>query len=171
MEHDKESVMSKSNVDSALSSASYKMNHKTETSSSPSKSSSSSQVKMLKQFVEENHLSITFNGDKYLLHEAWLFIFNMRKCTPSIESISIEKDGDKIICSAHACLYNEAGRMISSAFMEASSDEQVAGFGRYAVVSMAQTRAISKLGRQVFGWLPYAAGFKATPAEEMRLKQ
>ena len=40
-------------------------------------------------------------------------------------------------------------------------------FDEYAILSMAQTRAEGKAYRLLLGWLMKAAGFEATPAEEM----
>jgi hypothetical protein len=40
-------------------------------------------------------------------------------------------------------------------------------FDEYAICSMAQTRAEGKAYRLLLGWLMKAAGFEATPAEEM----
>jgi hypothetical protein len=40
-------------------------------------------------------------------------------------------------------------------------------FDEYAILSMAQTRAIGKAYRNLLAWLMKAAGFEATPAEEM----
>jgi hypothetical protein len=40
-------------------------------------------------------------------------------------------------------------------------------FDEYAILSMAQTRAVGKAFRNQLAWLMKAAGFEATPAEEM----
>jgi hypothetical protein len=40
----------------------------------------------------------------------------------------------------------------------------------YAILSMAQTRATGKAFRNLLSWLMKAAGFEATPAEEMDFK-
>jgi hypothetical protein len=40
-------------------------------------------------------------------------------------------------------------------------------FDEYAIASMAQTRAVGKAYRNILAWLMKAAGFEATPAEEM----
>ena len=40
-------------------------------------------------------------------------------------------------------------------------------FADYAICSMAQTRAVGKAYRLSLGWLMKAAGYEATPAEEM----
>lgn len=44
-------------------------------------------------------------------------------------------------------------------------------FDEYAILSMAQTRAIGKAYRNLLAWLMKAAGFEATPAEEMDFVQ
>ncbi len=41
------------------------------------------------------------------------------------------------------------------------------GFDEYAVLSMAQTRAIGKAYRNSIGWVMKLAGYEATPKEEM----
>ena len=40
-------------------------------------------------------------------------------------------------------------------------------FDEYAILSMAQTRAIGKAYRNVIGWIMKLAGYEATPKEEM----
>lgn len=41
------------------------------------------------------------------------------------------------------------------------------GYQEFAIISMAQTRAVGKTFRNSLAWLVRAAGYEATPAEEM----
>lgn len=60
------------------------------------------------------------------------------------------------------------GEKVSSGYAICSNEEILkAGFDEYAVLSMAQTRAIAKAYRNIIGFIMKAAGFSDTPAEEM----
>lgn len=60
---------------------------------------------------------------------------------------------------------------VSAGFALCSNEESLkAGFDEYAVMSMAQTRAIAKAFRNLLGFVMKAAGFQDTPAEEMEEK-
>ena len=63
---------------------------------------------------------------------------------------------------------------MSNGFAVCSSEEfakKKAGFEEYAVLSMAQTRAISKGYRNIIGWVIKLSGYEPTPAEEMEGKE
>lgn len=60
------------------------------------------------------------------------------------------------------------GMIISTGFATCSNlESKKIGFDEYAVNSMSQTRAIGKGFRNLLGYVMNAAGFEATPAEEM----
>jgi hypothetical protein len=59
--------------------------------------------------------------------------------------------------------------VISRGFAICSNKEnKKKAFDEYAVLSMAQTRAIGKAYRNVIGWVIKLAGYEATPSEEMK---
>jgi hypothetical protein len=62
----------------------------------------------------------------------------------------------------------KTGEIISRGFAVCSNKEgKKKSFDEYAVLSMAQTRAIGKAYRNVIGWTMKLAGYETTPAEEM----
>jgi hypothetical protein len=60
------------------------------------------------------------------------------------------------------------GNVVGRGFATCSNKEHTKkSFADYAICSMAQTRAVGKAYRLALGWLMKAAGYEATPAEEM----
>lgn len=69
-------------------------------------------------------------------------------------------DGMHLIGAEASCFFDEElERKDGTTFKRWDND--------YAVKSMAQTRAQSKLGRMAFAWVAVLAGYSGTPAEEM----
>jgi hypothetical protein len=65
-------------------------------------------------------------------------------------------------------LCDRTGRVVGAGSAECLESEKTwKGRDDYARKSMAQTRAIGKAYRNTFGFIAKAAGFEATPAEEM----
>jgi hypothetical protein len=63
------------------------------------------------------------------------------------------------------------GSVVSSGFAICSQAEnKKSGFDEYAILSMAQTRAIGKAFRNMIGWVMKLEGYEATPAEEIKGK-
>lgn len=63
------------------------------------------------------------------------------------------------------------GEIVGQGFALCTNAEEIkVTFDEYAVLSMAQTRAIAKAFRNTIGFIMTAAGFDATPAEEMSEK-
>jgi hypothetical protein len=60
-------------------------------------------------------------------------------------------NGDKIGSGFAICSNKEKGKQY---------------FDEYAIVGMAQTRAISRAYRNAFGWIVKLAGYETTPVEE-----
>jgi len=80
------------------------------------------------------------------------------------------KEG-RLTATSRCVLRTAAGVEVGSGEAVCSQAEQMSGRPRwqdaYAVVSMAQTRAIGKAYRNSFGWVLQMAGIEATPAEEI----
>lgn len=69
---------------------------------------------------------------------------------------------------ADAVMVNPEGKIISQGFAMCSNEELTKHtFDEYAILSMAQTRAIGKAARNTLAFLMKAAGYEVTPAEEM----
>jgi hypothetical protein len=62
----------------------------------------------------------------------------------------------------------DTDQVVGAGFAYSSNREKTKrNFDEYAVASLAQTRAVSKAFRNVFGWLMKVSGYEATTAEEI----
>ena len=137
------------------------------------------QANALMKVVKEAGLSVELGGTKaHLLAEAWQTIgrFNgyltdivwTRPIVEGGEKVGYEAraelvridDGAHVIGAEACCFFNEVIERKDGTTFNRWDDD-------YAVRSMAQTRAQSKLGRMAFAWVAVLAGYSGTPAEEM----
>lgn len=126
-------------------------------------------AELLQRFVKEKKLTANIKGKDYPLVEAWLFagsqlglypilieVQNLSKDSEVKYQATVEVrrlDNDKVMSKGIAiCTNKEASKRL---------------FDEYAILSMAQTRAEGKAFRMLLSWIMKAAGFEATPAEEM----
>lgn len=132
-----------------------------------------------KTFVSVSNLSLQKAGteDIYLKVEAWNYLFALMKMVPTIVDVSrFDNEDGKTIYIAKAALYPigaDPAKMPPApitAFGACRVEESDFYKEEYAALSMAQTRAIGKLGRTAYGHLATACGFKACPWEEMEKK-
>lgn len=128
-------------------------------------------------FVNKNRLGFRKAGteDVYLKVEAWNYLFALCKITPTILDISRVEGGDE---NDETLYIAKAGLMPLSKELTEVVPIGTTAFGAckvgeglfkddFSALSMAQTRAIGKLGRVAYAHLAIACGFKATPLEEM----
>jgi CRISPR/Cas system CMR-associated protein Cmr5 small subunit len=137
------------------------------------------QAKALMQVVKDAGLSKDLGGSKpHLEVEAWQTIgrFNgyltdivwTRPVIEGGEKVGYEAraelvridDGAHVIGAEACCYFDEELEKRDGTTFKRWDDD-------YAVRSMAQTRAQSKLGRMAFAWVAVLAGYSGTPAEEM----
>lgn len=114
------------------------------------------------------------DGSVYLKAEAWLYLAHLHHMVPSVEIVPVYGDFGKIVrCTAVCKLYKEGdGEEYAQAAMVASKDEAfLKELDDYAVIGMAQTRAITRCLRNVYGYVAKGAGFESTPAVEMGLEK
>jgi len=126
-------------------------------------------AEILQRFVKEKRLTANIKGKEYPLVEAWCFAGSQLGLYPLLvhtENLSKETEikysatveirrisDDKLVSKGVAiCTNKEASKRL---------------FDEYAILSMAQTRAEGKAFRMLLSWIMKAAGFEATPAEEM----
>ena len=131
-------------------------------------------AKALKRVIDSKPKQIKFNGEVYLENEDWLTVARFYGVTSRIRATHYVQYGDpethfvfgfEAIAEA---FHVERGEVISTAESMCLSDESTwAKKPLFQLRSMAQTRASSRVLRQVFGWVVVLAGYKATPAEEM----
>ena len=128
----------------------------------------------LASIIEKKGLASNIQGKKYVAVEGWLALAALRGCTP--REVSNERDPDRpTVYVATVELVNADGRVIGRASAECGDPDEVDRQGKpvwadrpaYARRSMANTRATSKVCRQVFSWIMVLAGYAPTPAEEV----
>lgn len=127
-----------------------------------------------KAFVTKNNLGMKdAKGDVYLKVEAWNYLFALKGLSPTVLDMSRHEDDDGTLYIAKAGIIpmskkisNEGVPLGATAFGACMVGESIFK-DDYSALSMAQTRAVGKLGRTVFGHLAIACGFKACPWEEL----
>lgn len=112
-------------------------------------------------------------GGVYLKAEAWLYLAKLKGLTPSLDVTPHRDTTGKLLWVDAVChLLDKNGVEISKSAMMASKSEQfLKGLDDYAVYGMAETRAITRAVRNVYGYVAKGAGFESTPAIEMGLEQ
>ena len=134
----------------------------------------------LAQFVKEKKMTTSIQGREYVHVEAWTFAGLSIGLTPIVLACDdISRAGhmvgakgqerQEIRYRATVELFNvHTSQTVGRAFAICSNEEaKKKFFDEYSIASMAQTRATGKVYRLPLGWLMQAAGFQATPAEEM----
>ena len=112
-------------------------------------------------------------GGVYLKAEAWLYLAKLKGLTPSLDVTPHRDSTGKLKWVDAVChLLDIDGIEISKSVMMASKDEDfLKGLPDYAVYGMAETRAITRAVRNVYGYVAKGAGYESTPAIEMGLEQ
>lgn len=139
------------------------------------KTPASNEFDDFKKFVNATGSAIKKqDGGVYLKAEAWLYLAKLKGMTPSLD-ITPHRDvsTDKLQYVDAVChLLDADGIEISKSAMMASKEEAfLKGLDDYAVYGMAETRAITRAVRNVYGYVAKGAGFESTPAIEMGLEQ
>jgi hypothetical protein len=123
---------------------------------------------LLKNIVVQQKLFVPIKGKNYAVVEAWQlagFLTGMSVKVDEPKNLSTDKG--EIKYSATARIY-QGDKEIAVGYAVCSSKESLKkGFDEYAILSMAQTRAIGKAYRNKIGFIMKLAGFNSTPAEEM----
>ncbi|WP_324671064.1 hypothetical protein [Hymenobacter sp. GOD-10R] len=124
----------------------------------------------LQKFVRDNKLTSTIQGKQFPNVEAWQFAGSLLGLSPLLENIEDKSTADEIKWAATMQLINiRTGAVVGRGYATCSNKESTKrSFADYAICSMAQTRAVGKAYRLSLGWLMKAAGYEATPAEEMQ---
>ena len=120
----------------------------------------------LKRVIESQDLSVNIAGHSYVLAEGWEVLGVLLGCSAIVEDV-VEIPTEK----KHKYIYRadvkivQGGRVISraSAIAERNNSQR----DRYAVFSMAQTRALGKAYRIALSWIVKMAGYSPSVAEEM----
>ena len=129
----------------------------------------------LSKLIIDKKLSSNIQGKQYVNVEGWMFAGASLGLMPIItETTDLTRRGTEpgqveIKYMAKCEVRNiNTGQLVATGVAICSNFEHSKKrFDEYAILSMAQTRAIGKAYRNLLAWLMKAAGFEATPAEEM----
>ena len=133
----------------------------------------SAMASILKTHIVKNQLFTKIAGKNYVHVEGWQFAGGLIGTMPRIVKIDdLSKTGDVKWLAQAEIVELKTGKVVGTGFAVCSNKEnKKKSFDEYAVLSMAQTRAIGKAYRNTIGWVIKLAGYEGTPAEEISEKQ
>ena len=124
-------------------------------------------AKVLKKYIVENKLYAEIAGKNYVMVEGWQFAGGLLGLFPRV--VKVESVGENKWLAHVEIINKKDERVVSSGFALCSKAEmKKKSFDEYAILSMAQTRAIGKAYRNLIGWIMKLSGYEATPAEEIK---
>ncbi|MBD2769971.1 hypothetical protein IC235_18955 [Hymenobacter sp. BT664] len=126
-------------------------------------------AKDLAKFIKENQLTTNVQGKEFVNVEGWQYAGSRLGIVPIIEHVINVSSDQEIKYQAKVTLFDIRHQLtVGAGFAVCSSKESGKKFYQeFAIMSMAQTRAISKAYRNCLAWIIRAAGYEPTPAEEM----
>lgn len=144
-------------------------------SSNAKKEKDRNELDRWKEFVTKNNLGMRDqSGEVYLKVEAWNYLFALKGLSATILDMSRypDEDGNTLYVAKAALMPNSTkipkdGVPLGATAFGACKVGEGIFKDEFSALSMAQTRAVGKLGRTVYAHLAIACGYKATPLEEM----
>ena len=126
-------------------------------------------AKDLAKFIKDNKLSTTVQGKEFVNVEGWQYAGSRLGIVPIVEHVINVGNTDELKYQAKVTLFDiRHGVTVGAGFAVCSNKESGKKFYQeFAIMSMAQTRAIGKAYRNCLAWIIRAAGYEPTPAEEM----
>jgi len=126
-------------------------------------------AEILQKFVKEKNLTANIKGKQYPLVEAWCFAGSQLGLYPLLIEVKDISNGNELKYWAIVEVRRISDDKTMSRGIAVCSNKEASkrSFDEYAICSMAQTRAEGKAFRMLLSWIMKAAGFEATPAEEM----
>lgn len=123
----------------------------------------------LATYIKDKNLSKIIKDDTYVYVEGWQYAGGKLGIVPMIVETKNLTVGSTYKYWAKCHLINvHTDKIIGSGEAICSKlESKKKKFDEYAILSMAQTRAIGKAFRNLLGWLMKSAGFTSTPVEEM----
>lgn len=124
----------------------------------------------LKKFIVANNLYTEIQGKNYVNVEGWEFAGASTGVLPRVAKVvQVPSESGEIKYRAEVELVRLSdGLVVGSGIAVCSNNESKRrGADEYVIASMAQTRAIGKAYRNMFGFLMKLAGYEPTPAEDM----
>lgn len=122
----------------------------------------------LKTHVVKHKLYTEISGKNYVHVDGWAFAGGLMGLFPKVVNVENLSSGTETKWKAEVEIVNAEGRVMGTGFALCSNKEsKKTKFDEYAILSMAQTRAIGKAYRNLVGWVMKLAGYESTPKEEM----
>ena len=123
----------------------------------------------LKKFVVKNELYTSIQGKNFVHVEGWQFAgasMGMRAVVEQVDNLNPMGDGDEVKYSCTVKLYRGDEIAGSGVGFCSNKEKSKKYFDEYAIIAMAQTRAISRAYRNSIGWIMKLAGYETTPYEQ-----
>ncbi|WP_303310973.1 hypothetical protein [Hymenobacter sp. BT730] len=123
----------------------------------------------LAKFIKDNKLTTSVQGKEFVNVEGWQYAGSRLGIVPIVDHVINVSTESEIKYQAKVTLFDmRSGHTVGAGFAICSNKEQGKKFYQeFAIMSMAQTRAIGKAYRNILAWIIRAAGYEPTPAEEM----
>ncbi len=128
-----------------------------------------SMAKVLQSHIQSQGLSVIIQGKQYTQVEGWQFAGGLLGFMPRVTNVENLSSGTEKKWRADVKLIRiKDGVVVGNGSAICSNlENKKRGFDEYAIMSMAQTRAIGKAYRNLIGWVMKMAGYEATPSEEI----
>ena len=130
----------------------------------------SKQATALKAVIDDKKLFTMIGQKKHVSVEGWMTLGAMNSLQAFTESVTVHKNEDGSIEATAIVSARRVTDGVAVAQAEgfcSTRESRWKGRDEYAVRSMAQTRATSKVFRQALAWVMVLAGYEATPVEEV----
>jgi hypothetical protein len=126
-------------------------------------------AKDLAKFIKDNKLTTNVQGKEFVNVEGWQYAGSRLGIVPIVEHVINVSSAEELKYQAKVTLFDlRHGATVGAGFAVCSNKESGKKFYQeFAIMSMAQTRAIGKAYRNCLAWIIRAAGYEPTPAEEM----
>ncbi len=126
-------------------------------------------AKDLAKFIKDNKLTTNVQGKEFVNVEGWQYAGSRLGIVPIVEHVINVSSDQEMKYQAKVTLFDlRHGVTVGAGFAVCSNKESGKKFYQeFAIMSMAQTRAIGKAYRNCLAWIIRAAGYEPTPAEEM----
>jgi len=119
---------------------------------------------ILRDVIEKQKLYTVIKGKKYVRVEGWQTLGALLKCRAVITKVKETPE----FFEATAEIINQSGQVMGRGMARCYfSEKNWQDRDKYAILSMAQTRAIGKAYRNNFSWILSLGGYEPTPAEEV----
>jgi len=126
-------------------------------------------AKDLARFIKDNKLTTNVQGKEFVNVEGWQYAGSRLGIVPIVEHVINVSNDQELKYQAKVTLFDLRHQTIVGAGFAVCSNKESGKkfYQEFAIMSMAQTRAIGKAYRNCLAWIIRAAGYEPTPAEEM----